>query len=135
MSHEGVIDRIPHKAPARLVERLLRADAESAEAALVVADGPWLRAGALAAEALVEALAQTCALHAAANAPPEARLEGVLAALTRFSFPHRAVPGDEVRLYVKLQTRMGPLAAFEGVARVGEREVARGDLRVLGAAS
>ena len=135
MSHEGVIDRIPHREPARLVERLLRADAESAEASLVVREGPWLRGGALAGEALVEALAQTCALHAAANSSPEARLEGVLAAVSKFAFRTRATPGDEVRLSVRLQTKLGPLAAFEGVARVGDREVARGELRVLGTTS
>jgi 3-hydroxymyristoyl/3-hydroxydecanoyl-(acyl carrier protein) dehydratase len=126
------VDRIPHRPPVRLVERFLRADTVSAEAALVVREGSWLRHGALAPEALVEALAQTCALQAVANATEGVKLEGALAAVSRFRFSSRAEPGDEVRLAVTLQTRLGPLAAFEGVARVGEREVARGELRVVG---
>lgn len=125
------IDRIPHRPPARLVERLVASNADTTEAELVVREGPWLRRGSLAAEALVEALAQTCALHAVANTKEGAGHTGVLAAVSHFMFPTRAVPGDTVRLEVRLETRMGPLAAFEGVARVGEREVARGELRVV----
>jgi len=41
------------------------------------------------------------------------------------------VPGDVVTLSVRVQTAMGPLVAFEGVATVGAREVARGELRVV----
>ncbi|HZU99711.1 MAG TPA: hypothetical protein VFF73_23570, partial [Planctomycetota bacterium] len=55
---------------------------------------------------------------------------GALAAVSRFEFPSPAVPGDVVNLQVRLQATLGPLAAFEGVARVGERVVARGELRV-----
>jgi predicted hotdog family 3-hydroxylacyl-ACP dehydratase len=121
---------LPHRPPARLVERALRADAAGAEAELTVRDA-WLRRGALAEEALVEALAETCALYASARAGEarEAR-SGVLAAVSRFVFPERARPGETVRLEVRLETVLGPLAAFEGVARVGAHEVARGELRV-----
>ena len=127
-----MLDRIPHRPPVRLVEELLRADADGAEASLLVREGSWLRHGSFAPEALVEALAQTCALHAAKNAPEGASMQGALAALTKWTFPARALPGERVLLAVKLQTRLGPLAAYEGVARVGDREIARGDLRVVG---
>lgn len=121
---------LPHRPPARLLERALRADAVGAEAELVVRDS-WLRRGALAEEALVEALAETCALYASARAgeSPGAR-SGVLAAVSRFVFKEKARAGETVRLEVSLETVLGPLAAFEGVARVGVREVARGELRV-----
>jgi predicted hotdog family 3-hydroxylacyl-ACP dehydratase len=121
---------LPHRPPARLIERVLRADDSGAEAELTVQD-PWLRRGALAEEALVEALAETCAVFASARARPGERARaGVLAAVSRFVFPGRARAGETVRLAVSLETVLGPLAAFEGVARVGEREVARGELRV-----
>lgn len=127
---QATIDRIPHRPPARIVERFLGADETEAKASFVVRHGPWLRGGAFAPEALVEALAQTTALYVAANTPPEIQIAGVLAAVSHFACASRALPGEEVHLTVRLQTRLGPLAAFEGVARVGDREVARGDLRV-----
>jgi len=121
---------LPHRPPVRLVERVLRMDERGAAAELVVRE-PWVRRGAFAPEALIEALAQTCALHAAARARPGERARGgVLAGVSRFRFPARALPGETVVLSVELQALLGPLAAFEGVARSGEREVARGELRV-----
>jgi 3-hydroxymyristoyl/3-hydroxydecanoyl-(acyl carrier protein) dehydratase len=129
---EEILELIPHRPPARLVERLVRADATAAVAELVVRDGPWLRRGALAPEALVEALAQTCALFAASSATAgSAPVAGALASVSRFTWPTRAVPGDVVTLAVRIQTTLGPLVAFEGIACVGEREVARGELRVV----
>jgi 3-hydroxymyristoyl/3-hydroxydecanoyl-(acyl carrier protein) dehydratase len=128
-------DLIPHRPPARLLERVLDATDEGAVAELTVREGPWTRAGKLAPEALVEALAQTAALYAGARARregSEGRLPraGVLAAVSRFEFPRPARPGDRVRLEVRLQKALGELVAFEARARVGEGDVAQGELRV-----
>jgi predicted hotdog family 3-hydroxylacyl-ACP dehydratase len=123
---------IPHAGHSLLLERVLPGDETLARAELVVREGPWLRAGALAPEALVEALAQTAAAFAALEARRRgvAATGGVLAAVSHFAFPARATPGETVTLEVRLETVLGPLAAFEGRASVGEREVARGELRV-----
>jgi predicted hotdog family 3-hydroxylacyl-ACP dehydratase len=124
-------DLIPHRPPARIVERVVSADDVSAETELTVREGSWLRGGALAPEALVEALAQTAAVYAGlaarGGAAPRA---GYLAGMSRFEFPSAARPGDVVRLSVRVETKIGDLVAFEGTARVHDREVARGELRV-----
>ncbi len=109
---------------------LLERQVEAGVCELTVREGPWLRRGALAPEALVEALAQTCAAWGASSSPAGGGRGGALAAVSRFEFPSPAVPGEIVRLEVRLQATLGPLAAFEGVACVGERVVARGELRV-----
>jgi predicted hotdog family 3-hydroxylacyl-ACP dehydratase len=116
---------IPHRAPVVLVERVVSRDATQATAEMTVRE-PWLRDGALAPEALVEALAQTCAVYA----QTDVARQGVLAKLNDFTFPARAREGERVTLVVRLQTRVGPLAAFESSAQVGDRIVARGELRV-----
>lgn len=126
-----LLAKIPHRAPALLLDRVIEADPEGSRAELLVREGPWLRGGALAPEALVEALAQTCAVHAAAQAPGGgAPRAGALAALSRFEFPSRATPGRTVTLSVRLQARIGELVAFEGTAVAGPDVVARGELRV-----
>lgn len=120
---------VPHRPPALLLERVLAADEAGAAAELLVREGPWVRGGALAPEALVEALAQTAAAFAGAQANREPRA-GLLAGFSRFEFPTPARPGDRVRLEVRLEKVLGELAAFEGRASVEGRLVARGELRV-----
>ncbi len=125
---------LPHRPPARLIERVVAADELGATAELSVREGPWLRCGVLAPEALIEALAQTAAVYASVRARALASTSsppaGHLAGIANFAFEAPARPGDLVVLAVKLERTFGQLVAFGARAYTRGRDVARGELRV-----
>jgi 3-hydroxyacyl-[acyl-carrier-protein] dehydratase len=130
----------PHRAPFRLIDRVVDAAAGSVRARKLLAAGDPLLAGGVLPDALViEALAQAAAcMHgaAAAAAPPapagteagEAPTRGMLVAAQDFEFSGRARAGDILELAVTADGDFGQLARVRGEASVDGRVIARGRL-------
>lgn len=119
---------LPHRAPFLLVDRVLCVEGEQVTAEKrLTADDPLLVDGVLPGPLLIEALAQTSAcLMGAGNAGREHL--GYLVAAQGWKFPSRARAGDTLALTAVRTATLGALHRFDGVARVGEREVASGSM-------
>ncbi|MGE0710984.1 MAG: hypothetical protein AB7N76_28100 [Planctomycetota bacterium] len=142
------LELIPHRAPIRCLDRAVHcaADEAIAEQDLANRDGaaqdlaeqdPHLEAGQLWTGGLIEGLAQTAALLAAApllegERPAEgtAPLRGVLASVRGFEVLRRPRAGETVRYTVRPLTRLGGALLIAGEAHVGEELVARGRLQL-----
>jgi 3-hydroxymyristoyl/3-hydroxydecanoyl-(acyl carrier protein) dehydratase len=127
---KSLFDRIPHRPPWLLVDRVVEAGGDRVLAERrVSADDPLARDG-LPELLTVEALAQAAACL---NAGEMGAHRGYLVAATGFSFEGRVQPGETLLLEATRTAALGGLHRFEGVARAvnfgGEaRIVARGQM-------
>jgi 3-hydroxyacyl-[acyl-carrier-protein] dehydratase len=120
-------DLIPHRAPFRLVDRVVSIEGDRVEAEKRVTAGDPLSRGELPELLLLEALAQTAACL---NAGQRGAHRGVLVGASRFEFHERPRAGDTLRLAATRTAALGALLRFEGLASVEGRVVARGELTV-----
>jgi 3-hydroxymyristoyl/3-hydroxydecanoyl-(acyl carrier protein) dehydratase len=125
------LDRIPHRPPWLLVDRVLSAEGDTvrAERRLGVND-PLLAPDGLPEVLCLEALAQAAACL---NAGELGAHRGYLVAATKFEFDGRAQAGETLLLEATRTATLGNLFRFDGVARAvspgGEaRIVARGQM-------
>jgi 3-hydroxyacyl-[acyl-carrier-protein] dehydratase len=122
---------LPHRPPWLLVDRVISVDADAVVAEKRVSAGDPLvgdtgLGGPLALEALAQAAA--CLMGTkAAEAGASVHL-GYLVAARGWKFPSIAQPGETVTLEARRTSSLGALHGFSAVARVGEREIASGEL-------
>ncbi len=119
-------DLLPHRPPWLLVDRVVSRDEGRIECEKRLAPtDPLLYAGELPEILVVEALAQTAACL---NTGDIGRHRGMLVAATRFEFSGRARAGDTLRLVATKEAALGALIRFAGVAYVGDRAIATGQM-------
>jgi 3-hydroxyacyl-[acyl-carrier-protein] dehydratase len=116
---------LPHRPPFRLVDRLVSADATVAVATRNITANDPLVAGSLPAVFLVEAMAQTAALHAGESLGPH---RGYLVAVRDFHCEAEARVGDVVTITATRIGTLGALQRVHGEAAVDGRVIARGEL-------
>lgn len=125
---------LPHQAPIRVLDRVISLDPSEAVAEQDVgASSAHLRGDELWEGALIEGLAQTAALLAAA-APGDHEprpVRGMLVALRALELARRPRRGETVRYAIRPQTRLGGAILVRGEASVGEEVVARGRLQFV----
>ncbi len=124
---DRVAQAIPHRAPFRLVDRLVSAGPEGAIARRAITRDDPLVGDTLPRVLLVEAMAQTAALLAGGELGAH---RGYLVALRAVTFEDFARVGDIVELHARHAGRLGALRRIAAEARVDGRTIARGELTV-----
>jgi UDP-N-acetylglucosamine acyltransferase len=129
------VRQIPRQYPFVLVDRVLEHDpASGLVAAKNVTGSEEFFAGHFPGEPvmpgvlLMESLAQAAGLFLLAGTDDPARLEIQVVGIDEAKFRRPAVPGDQLRLEVRLLRRHGALARFRGEVRSGEHRVAEARL-------
>ncbi len=116
---------LPHRAPFRMVDRLVTAtEREAIATRRITAEDPLLGA-VMPASLLVEGMAQTAALMTGAGIGTH---RGYLVAVRNVVFESSVVAGDTLELHARRTGTFGALHRVDAEARVGERVVARGEL-------
>jgi 3-hydroxyacyl-[acyl-carrier-protein] dehydratase len=121
----GVIDRIPHRPPWLLVDRVVRVDGACVWAERRLGANDPLLSDGLPELLVLEALAQAAACLMGGGLGQH---RGYLVAATGFEFFARAQAGDTLSLRATRTAALGALHRFDGEATVGERVVARGQM-------
>jgi len=116
---------LPHRAPFRMVDRLVSATESEAIAMRRITTGDPLVGNVMPASMLIEAMAQTAALMTGSGIGAH---RGYLVALRKVVFEAPVVAGDTVQLHARRTGTFGALHRVDAEARVGERIVARGEL-------
>ncbi len=136
---DGIRERIPHRAPMLLIDRVLRIVADkSAVGVKAVSNSEPFFVGhfpdypIMPGVLIVEAMAQTAACVVCVTLGEETSGKLVFFTTienTRFRKPVR--PGDLLELHVEKVTSKGPLWKFMGVAMVEGKKVAEADFGAM----
>lgn len=139
MDRRQIESLIPHRAPFLWIDQIVELEPGKRCVALKHVDPaePFF-AGHFPAEAvlpgifLIEAMAQTSGVMLGSAC---STMEGIpkLAAVNRFKFLKLVRPGSELRIETRKLTDAGLMACIEGIVRVGDEIVARGELTVVSA--
>jgi UDP-N-acetylglucosamine acyltransferase len=131
----GLIRQIPSQYPFVLVDRVLEHDPAGRLLAIKnVTGSEEFFAGHFPGEPvmpgvlLMEGLAQAAGIWLLQDAPDPGRLEVHLVGIDAAKFRRPAVPGDQLRLEVKVLRRRGWLCRVRGEVRAGEHRVAEANL-------
>src|SRR5579864_1812341 len=137
MNRSQIESLIPHRAPFLWIDQIAELEPGTRCVALKYIDpGEPFFAGHFPSQAvlpgvfLIEAVAQTSGVMMGAGA---AKSQGIpkLAAVNRFKFLKIVTPGSELRIETRTLTEAGGMACIEGIVRVGNEIVARGELTVV----
>jgi 3-hydroxyacyl-[acyl-carrier-protein] dehydratase len=130
---------LPHRYPFLLVDRVLELDDQHALTLKNVTfnepffmghfPGHPVMPGVLIVEALAQS-AGVLAMRIAGGAEASNRLL-MLTGLDRVRFRRRVIPGDQLRMEVRLLKSRGPLWKMEAVARVDGELVAEGEISAM----
>ena len=130
-----LIRQIPSQYPFVLVDRVLEHDPAGRLVALKNVtgseeffEGHFPGAPVMPGVLLMESLAQAAGIWLLKDAPDPARLEVYVVGIDDAKFRRPVVPGDSLRLEVRVLHRRGPLCRVRGEARVGEHRVAEARL-------
>jgi 3-hydroxyacyl-[acyl-carrier-protein] dehydratase len=132
---EEIMQRLPHRFPFQMVDRILDIDAGKKAVVLknVSIDEPYFighfpRKPVVPGMFILEALAQTGGL--AFHSLSEKEDDGVpfLARIEKFRLKRNVIPGDQVILEAEVLHLFSNLAKVKVLARVGEKVVAEGVL-------
>jgi UDP-N-acetylglucosamine acyltransferase len=130
-----LVRQIPSQYPFVLVDRVLEHDPASGLVAVKNVtgsedffEGHFPGAPVMPGVLLMESLAQAAGLWLLKDVPDPGRVEVQLVGLDGAKFRRPAVPGDQLRLEVRLLKRRGPLWRFRGDVRAGEHRVAEATL-------
>jgi UDP-N-acetylglucosamine acyltransferase len=131
----SLVRRLPSQYPFVLVDRVLEHDPASGLVALKNVtgsedffEGHFPGAPVMPGVLLMEGLAQAAGLFLLQGAEDPGRIEVQLVGLDGAKFRRPAVPGDQLRLEVRLLKRRGPLCRFRGEVKAGEHRVAEATL-------
>jgi UDP-N-acetylglucosamine acyltransferase len=131
----GLIRQIPNQYPFVLVDRVLEHDPESGLVAVKNVtgseeffEGHFPGSPVMPGVLLMESLAQAAGLWLLRNAPDPRRLEVHVVGIDDAKFRRPAVPGDELRLEVRLLHRRGSLYRVKGEVTCGAHRVAEARL-------
>jgi 3-hydroxyacyl-[acyl-carrier-protein] dehydratase len=125
-----VRDLIPHRPPWALVDRVVAAGEGVVTAEKRVSAGdPLVGDGGFGGPLVVEAAAQAAAcLMGLRGGGVAAGHRGYLVSARGWKFPSAAAPGETVTIEARQVSALGTFHGFEAVARVGEREIASGQM-------
>lgn len=130
----GLIRKIPSQYPFVLVDRVLANDATGLVAVKSVTsseeffEGHFPGAPVMPGVLLMECLAQAAGIWLLGNADDPGRLEVHVVGIDDAKFRRPAVPGDQLRLEVRVLHRRGDLLRVRGEVREGEHRVAEARL-------
>jgi UDP-N-acetylglucosamine acyltransferase len=131
----GLIRQIPSQYPFVLVDRVLEHDPEGRLVATKMVtgseeffEGHFPGQPVMPGVLLMEGLAQAAGLWLLQDAPDPRRLEVHLVGIDDAKFRRPAVPGDQLRLEVKVLRRRRGLCRVRGEVRSGEHRVAEANL-------
>src|SRR6266705_121408 len=131
----GLIRQIPTQYPFVLVDRVLEHDPTGRLVAIKNVtgseeffEGHFPGAPVMPGVLLMEGLAQAAGIWLLQDAPDPGRLEVHVVGIDDAKFRRPALPGDQLRLEVRLLHRRGPLCRMRGEVRSGEHRVAEANL-------
>jgi 3-hydroxyacyl-[acyl-carrier-protein] dehydratase len=137
MNRSQIENLIPHRAPFLWIDQIAELEPGTRCVALKYVDpgepffaGHFPKQAVLPGVFLIEAVAQTSGVMMGAGA---AKSQGIpkLAAVNRFKFLKIVTPGSDLRIETRKLTEAGGMACIEGIVRVGNEIVARGELTVV----
>ncbi|HEV7501207.1 MAG TPA: acyl-ACP--UDP-N-acetylglucosamine O-acyltransferase [Vicinamibacteria bacterium] len=131
----GLIRQIPTQYPFVLVDRVLEHDPKGRLVAIKNVtgseeffEGHFPGAPVMPGVLLMEGLAQAAGIWLLKDAPDPRRLEVHLVGIDDAKFRRPAVPGDQLRLEVRVLHRRGSLCRMRGEVKSGEHRVAEANL-------
>lgn len=131
----GLVRRIPTQYPFVLVDRVIEHDPAGRLVAIKNVtgseeffEGHFPGAPVMPGVLLMEGLAQAAGIWLLQDAPDPRRLEVHLVGIDDAKFRRPAVPGDQLRLEVRVLHRRGTLCRVRGEVRTGEHRVAEANL-------
>jgi UDP-N-acetylglucosamine acyltransferase len=134
----GLIRQIPTQYPFVLVDRVLEHDPSGRLVAIKNVTGAeeffqghFPDQPVMPGVLLMESLAQAAGLWLLHEAQDPAALEVHLVGIDEAKFRRPAVPGDQLRLEVRLLHRRGPLCRVRGEVKAGDQRVAEATLLML----
>lgn len=126
-----LVRQIPSQYPFVLVDRVLEHDPRGALVATKNVTGSedffaghFPGAPVMPGVLLMESLAQAAGIWLLKDAPDPSRVEVHVVGIDEAKFRRPAVPGDQLRLEVRVLRRHGPLCRFRGEVRAGQHRVA-----------
>ena len=126
-----LVRQIPSLYPFVLVDRVLEHDPRGALVATKNVTGSedffaghFPGAPVMPGVLLMESLAQAAGIWLLKDAPDPGRVEVHVVGIDEAKFRRPAVPGDQLRLEVRVLRRHGPLCRFRGEVRAGQHRVA-----------
>lgn len=132
----GIIDRIPHRYPFLLIDRVLAYEPDKQVTAIKNVtineqffQGHFPTRAVMPGVLIVESMAQSSAILASVSLGQLA--EGSLYFFTgidKVRFRQPVVPGDQLRLEVSISRRIKTMWRFHGEAFVGDKRVAQAEL-------
>ncbi len=122
---------LPHRAPFLFIDEIVSVAGEDAHCRFrIPGDGGSFAARMFLELMLVEALAQTTAVHVGATSPDEGPAVGLLGGIEDLVLERSPRPGEQVELRCHRVRRLGPIAMYEVSASCGSEPVCRGTLTV-----
>jgi 3-hydroxyacyl-[acyl-carrier-protein] dehydratase len=136
---QAILERLPHRYPFLLVDRVLECRPGESIRALknVTFNEPFfpghfperpVMPGVMVIEALAQAAGILC--FVTVNVIPDHRTRFYFVGIDKARFRRPVVPGDQLLLDAKLERALKGIWRFSTVARVGEQEVAHADMMV-----
>ena len=130
---QGIKEALPHRYPMLLVDRVLEVSEDTIVAIKNVTinepffNGHFPAYPVMPGVLIMEALAQTAGVLEISKPENKGKLV-FYAGMDKVKFKKQVVPGDKLKLEVKIIKRKGPIGIGEAVATCGEKIVARGEL-------
>ncbi len=136
MDIRAIIDRIPHRYPFLLIDRVIELNLNESIVAIknVTMNEPFFQGhfpgrpvmpGVLVVEAMAQASAALCA---ETLGTPEEGTYYFFTGIDKVRFRQPVVPGDQIRLEVKILRRIKSMWRFSGEAFVDGKRVANAEL-------
>jgi 3-hydroxymyristoyl/3-hydroxydecanoyl-(acyl carrier protein) dehydratase len=126
-----ILDVLPHRAPFLFVDEIVEVAGDSAHCRFRMPDHEDSFAARMFGElVLVEALAQTTAVHVGVSSPDAGPAVGLLGGVERLTFEDRPRPGDTVDLFCTRVRRLGLIAMYRVEARRDGERLCRATLTV-----
>lgn len=137
MNRSQIESLIPHRPPFLWIDQIIELEPGKRCVAIKHVDpaepffaGHFPSQAILPGIFLIEAVAQTSGVMLGAAAG-ESKGSPRLAAVNRFKFLKTVAPGAELQIETTKLTEAGTMACIEGIVRVGNEVVARGELTVV----
>ncbi|WP_407689989.1 3-hydroxyacyl-ACP dehydratase FabZ [Risungbinella massiliensis] len=134
MNVQEIMKTIPHRYPFLLVDKIVEVDPgkKAIGEKNVTINEPFFQGHfpdypVMPGVLIVEALAQVGAFAALSMEENKGKI-GFLTGLDKFRFREQVRPGDVLRLEVEMTRVKGPIGKGHGIARVGDKVAAEGDL-------